>query len=248
MNEIKEISNSSKNKPIALPKNNNLLQDKIIAMVPVRAGSKRVPNKNTRKFADTNLLELKLRVLKKVEGITDIIVSTDCEIAADIACNQNVKFQWRNNYYAGSNITNDQHWSHIANTTPGDIVFLAQVTSPLLRVSSIQNALNTFLNLKIHDSLNSVSTEKKFLWKDMFPINYDVNVTPKSQDLPDIVSLNFAITFIKKNIMIKRKNVIGYKPSFFELDKVESLDIDDLIDFKIAELMYQELGINWLMS
>ena len=47
---------------------------------------------------------------------------------------------------------------------------------------------------------------------------------------------------------MKRKNVVGYKPTFFELDKVESLDIDDLIDFKIAELMYKELGLNWLMS
>lgn len=242
MNEIKEIKSRSTNKLISLSKN------KIIAMVPVRVGSTRVINKNTRKFADTNLLELKLKVLKKVEGITDIIVSTDCEIAADIACNQGVKFQWRNKHFAGSNITNDQHWLHIANTTPGDIVFLAQVTSPLLRVSSIQNALNTFLNSNVHDSLNSVSAEKKFLWKDMNPINYDVNATPKSQDLPGIVSLNFAITIIKKNIMIKRKNVIGFKPSFFELDKVESLDIDDLIDFKIAELMYQELGINWLMT
>ena len=47
--------------------------------------------------------------------------------------------------------------------------------------------------------------------------------------------------------MIKRKNVIGYRPSFFELDKVEALDID-LVDFKIAELMYQELGNKWLMN
>ena len=82
----------------------------------------------------------------------------------------------------------------------------------------------------------------------MEPINYDINLTPKSQDLPDIVSLNFAITIIKKQTMIKRKNVIGFKPSFFELDKVESLDVDDLIDFKIAELMYKKLGIKWLMS
>ena len=48
--------------------------------------------------------------------------------------------------------------------------------------------------------------------------------------------------------MIKRKNVIGYRPSFFELDKVEALDIDDLVDFKVAELMYQELGNKWLMN
>ena len=248
MNEIRDISVGSTNKPIALRNYKRLLKNKIIAMVPVRAGSTRVPNKNIRKFAGTSLLELKLKVLKKVEGITQIVVSTDCKKAAEIAQKQNVEVQWRNKFYAGSQITNDQHWLHIAETTPGDIVFLAQVTSPLLKVSSIQNALNIFLNSNKYDSLNSVSKEKKFLWKNMEPINYDINLTPKSQDLPDIVSLNFAITIIKKQTMIKRKNVIGFKPSFFELDKVESLDVDDLIDFKIAELMYKKLGVKWLMN
>ena len=74
---------------------------------------------------------------------------------------QNVKIQFRNKYYAGSEITNDQHWLHIAQTTPGEIVFLAQVTSPLLRVSTMQTALNSFLNSDLHDSVNSVSSEKK---------------------------------------------------------------------------------------
>ena len=248
MNEIKKISESPIKKPIILKKYNRFSKNNIIAMVPVRAGSTRVPNKNTRKFANTSLLELKLKVLKNVSGITQIIVSTDCDIAAEIAHKQSIKVQRRSKYYAGSDVTNDQHWLHIAKTTPGDIVFLAQVTSPLLRVSSIQKALNTFLNSGSNDSLNSVSVEKKFLWKDMNPINYDINVTPKSQDLPNIVSLNFAITIIHKQAMIKRKNVIGYRPSFFELDKVEALDIDDLVDFKIAELMYQELGNKWLMN
>ncbi len=248
MNEIKQISARSTKKPVILKKYNRFLKNNIIAMVPVRAGSTRVPNKNTRKFANTSLLELKLKVLKNVSEITQIIVSTDCDIAAEIAHKQNINVQWRDKYYAGSGVTNDQHWLHIAQTTPGDIVFLAQVTSPLLRVSSIQKALNSFLNSDSNDSLNSVSVEKKFLWEDMNPINYDINVTPKSQDLPNIVSLNFAITIIHKQTMIKRKNVIGYRPSFFELDKVEALDIDDLVDFKVAELMYQELGNKWLMN
>ena len=248
MDKIAAILGGCGKNPSIIKKHNRLLENNIIAMVPVRAGSTRVPNKNTRKFADTNLLELKLRVLKKVNGITQIIVSTDCDIAAEIAHDQNVKVQRRSKYFAGSEVTNDQHWLHIAETAPGDIVFLAQVTSPLLKVSSIQNALNTFLDNASNDSLNSVSVEKKFLWKDMNPINYDINVTPKSQDLPNIVSLNFAITIIYKEIMIKRKNVVGYSPSFFELDKVEALDIDDMIDFKVAELMYQELGIKWLMK
>ena len=43
--------------------------------------------------------------------------------------------------------------------------------------------------------------------------------------------------------MIKRKNVMVIKRFLFELSKTESLDIDDLIDFKVAELMYRELDL-----
>ena len=93
-----------------------------------------------------------------------------------------------------------------------------------------------------------MSAVKNFLWKDGKPINYDIDITPKSQDLPNIVSLNFAITVISKQTMMERNNVVGYRPKFYELDKVESLDIDDLIDFKIAELMYLELGKEWLAN
>ena len=223
------------------------MTNSVIAMVPVRAGSTRVPNKNIRPFGDTNLITLKLKVLKKIVGITQIVVSTDCKISAEIAHKEDVKVQWRNDYYAGSEITNDLHWLHIAETTPGDIVFFAHVTNPLLRVASMQAALNSFLTLDKHDSVNSVSAVKHFLWRDGKPINYDVDVTPKSQDLPDIVSLNFAINIIERQNMIKRKNLVGYMPKFFELDKVEALDVDDFVDFKIAELMYRDLGFDWLM-
>ena len=217
-------------------------------MVPVRAGSARVPDKNIRPFADTSLLELKLRLLQNVQSISGIVVSTDCDKSAEIASKAGVKVQWRDKFHAGSEITNDLHWFHIAETTPGDIVFLAQVTSPLLRVKSMRSALETFHALQEHDSINSVSLEKKFLWNEHGPINYDVAVTPKSQDLPDIVSLNFAITIISKQVMMEKKNVVGHAPKFFNLDKVEALDIDDLIDFKLAELMYQELGHDWLIN
>lgn len=248
MNNIAIINPRSFNKKTNKKNYNRQLKDKVIAMVPVRSGSTRVPQKNIRPFGDTNLLQLKLILLKQLDGITDIIVSTDCEKSANIACKHNIKVQWRNKYYAGSKVTNDQHWHHIAQTTPGEVVFLAQVTSPLLRVSSMQEALNSFLSSDKHDSINSVSAEKKFLWENGKPINYDIDMTPKSQDLPNIVSLNFAITIIQRQIMIEKKNVVGSKPNFFALDKVESLDVDDLTDFKIAELIYQERGINWLMT
>ena len=49
-------------------------------------------NKNIRPFADTNLLELKLELLKKLDGVADIVVSTDCKKSANIASKKNVRF------------------------------------------------------------------------------------------------------------------------------------------------------------
>ena len=97
MDEVGVIPGESGKKTMILKKYNRLLENNIIAMVPVRAGSTRVPNKNIRKFADTNLLELKLKVLKKVNGINQIIVSTDCDIAAvsKLMLSLIVKGRWR---------------------------------------------------------------------------------------------------------------------------------------------------------
>ena len=88
-------------------KNTKLFAGNVIAMVPVRAGSTRVPQKNTRPFGNTSLLRLKLTLLKKLQGLKEIVVSTDCEVSADIAIQEGVKIQWRNKYYAGSEVTND---------------------------------------------------------------------------------------------------------------------------------------------
>jgi N-acylneuraminate cytidylyltransferase len=70
------------------------MSNNVIAMVPVRAGSTRVPNKNTRPFGGTSLLQLKLKLLKKVVGITQIVVSTDCDISADMGLKEGSEVQW----------------------------------------------------------------------------------------------------------------------------------------------------------
>ena len=56
----------------------------ITAVVAVRKGSQRVPNKNIRPFGDSNLLQMKLDTLKEVDGIDDIIVNSDCDEMLDI--------------------------------------------------------------------------------------------------------------------------------------------------------------------
>ena len=68
-------------------------QQKIVAVVAVRAGSQRVPKKNIRKFHDTNLLELKLKVLINCKQIDEIIVNSDSEEMLEIGQKFNVSTQ-----------------------------------------------------------------------------------------------------------------------------------------------------------
>ena len=78
----------------------------------------------------------------------------------------------------------------------------------------------------------------QFLFKDNLPINYDLRNQPRSQDLPDIAALNFAISIIKREKMMECRNVVGYNPKIYLIDEIEATDIDNQIDFDFAEFMY----------
>ena len=83
---------------------------KITAVVPIRKGSQRVPDKNFKDFyKGKNLLELKIENLKQTHLIDDIVVNTDSEEAIKIAKNCGVSYYKRDPYYASSHCTNTEH-------------------------------------------------------------------------------------------------------------------------------------------
>lgn len=64
---------------------------KITAVIPIRSGSQRVKDKNLRAFADTNLMELKIKNLLQVPELTSIVVNTNSELAIEIV---NKSYRW----------------------------------------------------------------------------------------------------------------------------------------------------------
>jgi N-acylneuraminate cytidylyltransferase len=62
--------------------------------------------------------------------------------------------------------------------------------------------------------------------------------------LPDIVALNFGVTVVHRDDLIRNSNIIGHNPQFIEIDEVEGIDIDTPLDFFIAEQLYRELVLN----
>jgi N-acylneuraminate cytidylyltransferase len=121
-------------------------------------------------------------------------------------------------------------------------ILYANCTNPLVPTNSYSDAIRIFLNnTSAYDSLVSCHDIKEFLYLDGKALNYDPMNQPRSQDLPNVVALNFAISIISKLDMIKNRNIIGMNPYFYKLNEVESLDIDTPFDFFIAEKLYQHI-------
>lgn len=215
---------------------------KITAVIPVREGSKRVPNKNFKEFYNNkSLLEIKIEFLKEINIINDIVVNTDSNIAIDIAKNLGVNYFRRDDYYASSECSQSEFFSNLAETTDSDIILHSPCTSPMIKKQTIIDAINMFNNSE-NDSCNSVGLVKEYLWKDGLPLNYNIEEgeVPNSQDLPDIKKLTFGFNIINKETMLQRKNIVGNNPIFFNIDEIEQVDIDTNIDFEFAKFLYKK--------
>ena len=212
----------------------------IKALVAVRSGSQRVKNKNIRPFAGSNLLQIKLEQLKRIELLDGIVVNSNDDYMLNIARECGCDVVKRGEYYASNSVSMSEVYKNMAENFDADIVAYINVTNPLLKDETIEKAIDAFFNNQHkYDSLNSAHLIKEFMFQNNLPINYDLRHQPRSQDLPDIYALNFAINIISKKSMIEGKNVVGYKPFIYPIDEVEATDIDNEIDFEFAEFMYK---------
>ena len=214
-------------------------QGKLTAVVAVRKGSQRIKNKNIRKFGDSSLLEMKLALLNKVTSIDEIVVNSDCDKMLTIGEKYGCLTHKREDHYASSIVNNSDFHEHIAEVTDTDFIFLAPTCSPFISVETHENAIAEFL-FRDYDSLTSVDIIKNHLWLNEKPLNYKLDNVPNSQDLPDVKRLNYGISIITRESMLRNRSLIGNNPGFYELDHFESVDVDTPFDFFIAEQIYNE--------
>jgi CMP-N-acetylneuraminic acid synthetase len=220
------------------------MKKSISALIAVRSGSVRVKNKNLRKFCESNLLELKIKQLKEIDGLDQIVVNSNCDEMLNIAKKNNVTAVKRDSYFASNTVSMSEVFENMATQIESEYIMYANCTNPLVKTQTYQDAISEFFyNGKKYDSLTSCHDIKEFLYLDGRALNYDPKNQPRSQDLPNIIALNFAISIISKKDMIKNKNIIGENPLFYKLDEVESVDIDTPLDFFNAENLYEKTMI-----
>ena len=113
---------------------------------------------------------------------------------------------------------------------------------PLGKKQTYESMIKLFEKQKNNfDSFNSVTEVKEFLILDKKPINFDLSKAPNSQDLPDVIKLNFAINILSTKLMKQRKSLVGNNPNFFKIDQTEAFDINTNHDFTVAEILFKNV-------
>ena len=217
------------------------MQKNLVAVVTIRKGSQRVKNKNFRLFAKKNLLKHKIEILQKVKNLDDIIINTDSEEAIQIAKDYGVSFEKRENYYASDECSNSDFWENIAKNTKSKYILFTHCTNPIIEVKTYDNIIKIFEETKNkNDSINTVNEVKEFLYLENKPLNFNPEKAPGSQDLPNIVKLNFAINVLTTELMAKKKSLVGNNPYFYKLNSIEGYDINTEFEFEYAEHLFNK--------
>lgn len=211
----------------------------ITFVIATRKGSKRVKNKNTRKFGNSSLLEIKLKQIRRLFKSSKILLSSDCKKSILIGKKHKTIIDIRPKKYASDNVPMKKVYSYLASKVHTKYICYLHVTSPFLKDESLLKAIKVFFNKrrKNNCTLATMTSIKEYIWYKNKAINYNPKNHPRSQVLPNFLALNFAINIVEKNYMLKEGRIVGEKLIPIVLNFPENIDIDNIWQFKLGNIL-----------
>ncbi len=210
----------------------------IVALVPMRHHSERVPGKNYRVLSGKPLYGYILETLLACPEINQIVVNTDSPVIEDGISDQypSVQLIQRPSHLCGDTVPMNEILLYDIEQVPADFYLQTHSTNPLLRAETISRAIQTFLADREQASLFSVTRIQARLWsEDGKPLNHNPEELLRTQDLPPVYEENSCIYLFNRRTLLESKNRLGERPRLFEIDPSEAWDIDDELDLLIVE-------------
>lgn len=211
---------------------------KILAVIPARAGSKGVPNKNIRLIDNKPLIYYSIKNAVDSEYITDVIVTTDSPEIEVIAKQMGVGVKHRRDELCGDAVTLDAVIYDVVKENPCDYVVTMQPTSPTLKVKTLDSAIKYTIDHQL-DTVISVINQPHLSWREengeKIP-NYKERLN--RQYLPAQYNETGAFVVSRYGI-VTEKTRIGNKIDVFEVSEEEAVDIDSFADLHYVETILQ---------
>lgn len=217
---------------------------RVIALLPMRHASVRVPGKNYRPFAGRPLYHHIVEALLACPRIERIVIDTDSELLRADAAEHfpTVTVLERPPHLRADTVPMNDVLLNTIGQVEAEFYLQTHSTNPLLRAASIDRAVGRFLEAyPIHDSLFSVTRLQTRLWDQLSrPVNHNAAILLRTQDLPPIYEENSCLYIFTGDTLRQRHNRIGERPLLFDVERLEAMDIDEELDFKVAEFLYRE--------
>lgn len=216
--------------------------DGIVAFVPMRHSSERVPGKNYRDFNGAPLFHHIVSTLLAVPQIAQVVIDTDSPTIAEQCADEfpGVVCIPRPEHLLGGETPMTDVLAYDATQFPASWYLQTHSTNPLLTTDTIVRAVEQLSSsLDHHDSLFSVTRLQTRLYdQGGTPMNHDPSELLRTQDLPPVYEENSNV-YVFSADLIERGRRIGDRPLLFEVDPLEAIDIDEEHDFVIAELVHR---------
>jgi CMP-N-acetylneuraminic acid synthetase len=217
-----------------------------VALVPMRHHSQRVPGKNYRLLAGKPLYQHIIETLLVVPEINEILVDTDSKPIQDCLRREfpQVRVIDRPEPLRADTIPMNEILLYDTSQVGADFYLQTHSTNPLLRPETISKAIRTFLpDFPVHDSLFSVTRLQTRLYDQHgHALNHDPNILLQTQDLPPVYEENSCLYIFTRENLSRRRNRLGERPLMFEMDAAEAWDIDEELDFAIADFFMKQRG------
>ena len=219
----------------------------VLAIVPARGGSKRLPRKNVLPLHGKPLIAWTIEAGLRSNYIDNLIVSSEDSEVLDIARNLSVETIERPIALAKDDVATFDVVEHTLNTIQAgfDILVLLQPTSPLRSETHIDQALSLMMNRKASAIISVSAAEHPPLWSNTLPDDdnmesfLDKSVAhARSQDLPKFFRVNGALYICRTKYLLDEKSFFLKKNIFaYRMSRRDSIDIDEELDLKLAELI-----------
>ena len=214
----------------------------ILAIIPARSGSKRIPNKNLLSILGVPLISYSIKQAIMTPEVDEVIVTTDSPNISHQACLDGATVVARPVAICEDDSTSESALINVLDMLESDpemVVFL-QCTSPLRQDNDITNAIDLFRKEKA-DSLFSACPFNKLIWDGILtsPLNYNYKARKREQEIGGQYQENGSIYIMKPSILRKHNNRLGGKISIYAMDYWDSFQIDEPRDVEM---------VSWLMS
>lgn len=210
-------------------------KNRILAVIPARAGSRGIPNKNIRLVGGRPLCWYAMKNAMESEMVTDVVVTTDSSQVATIARQTGAMVRNRDASLCADDVTLDAVvYDAVPDDVDWDYIVTMQPTSPTLSVATLDAAIRKAI-VEDLDTLISVKNDPRLSWSPDAEGNPHPNYAARlnRQWLPPEWAETGAFVVAKASVVTPESR-IGKKIGVFEVSDAEGIDVDNFDDLRCA--------------